>query len=385
MTRAIDRYYQGLLRQLIEERGNVIERFNSYMGANSQAINTKLNYLKSLRSLYESVGDKDLKKVSKADMENWVNILNEKYSPGTANLYKRHVKKFYQWLFDMEEGYPDNVRWIKEKKSNGLPQNFLSPKDVAKLLKYTYNPRDRALIHVLYESAGRIEEVLNLKIKDINFDEYGASIILTGKTGSRRIRLINSVPDLQTWLNTHPTSDEPGAWLWATKNGGLAYPSFYKSLGILKKRAGIKKAITPHGFRHGRLTELAKEGFVESELRVFAGWTADSSMPATYLHISGADLDDKLLSKAGFKEKGAGVKPDESLKPVKCPRCGDSNPGTSKYCRCGTVLNLKEAYKMQDQNKALEDRIKSLEQLVDREKLKQEIMAEVIVELKAKD
>jgi len=66
------------------------------------------------------------------------------------------------------------------------------------------NPRDRALVHVLYESGARSGELLNMKIGDVEFDQYGAVIRVCGKTGPRRLRLIESVPDLQLWLSMHP-------------------------------------------------------------------------------------------------------------------------------------------------------------------------------------
>jgi len=58
------------------------------------------------------------------------------------------------------------------------------------------NARDKALVSGLYESGVRISEWLGVKIKDIIFDDYGAKIKVTGKTGTRQIRLIDSVPYL---------------------------------------------------------------------------------------------------------------------------------------------------------------------------------------------
>jgi len=40
-------------------------------------------------------------------------------------------------------------------------------------------------------------------VGDVEFDRLGAVIIVRGKTGMRRIRLIESVPDLQRWLAVH--------------------------------------------------------------------------------------------------------------------------------------------------------------------------------------
>ncbi len=86
---------------------------------------------------------------------------------------------------------------------------------------------------------------------------------------------------------------------------------------------------------------------MESELRILAGWEKESGMPATYVHLAGADVDKKLLIKNGL------ITDDEklvfkTLKPGKCPRCGVDNPVDAKYCStCGLIIN-KEAAIMMD-------------------------------------
>lgn len=42
------------------------------------------------------------------------------------------------------------------------------------------------------ESCCRIGEILSLKIKNIQFDEYGIVLTVNGKTGMRRVRIIDS-------------------------------------------------------------------------------------------------------------------------------------------------------------------------------------------------
>ena len=119
-------------------------------------------------------------------------------------------------------------------------------------------------------------------------------------------------------------------------------------LNSLANKAGIKKNVYPHAFRHGRLTDLAKRGFNEMELRIFAGWTKESNMPATYLHLSGADIEKKLLAKNGIVEDDSDER-DIELKPVECTRCKTRNPAGAKYCYiCSMILDHKLAVEVQD-------------------------------------
>ncbi|MCM1986031.1 tyrosine-type recombinase/integrase [Methanococcoides seepicolus] len=125
------------------------------------------------------------------------------------------------------------------------------------------NNRDRALIAILYDSGCRICEIGNLKIKHIVFDQYGGTIHVDGKTGRRRVRIISSCPYLASWLEIHPYREDPESYVWinigvCTHNKHMTYNAFAAVIKRLSKKAGIKKRVHPHLFRHSRSTELAQ-------------------------------------------------------------------------------------------------------------------------------
>lgn len=112
------------------------------------------------------------------------------------------------------------------------------------------NPRDKALISILYESGCRIGEILNMRIRNVGFDANGAGLIVNGKTGQRRVRLIHSVPRLVTWLEHHPEKGDPKAFLWVSvgsKNSRqrLMHQSVVSLLKKTAKRAGLNKKCNP--------------------------------------------------------------------------------------------------------------------------------------------
>ena len=127
-----------------------------------------------------------------------------------------------------------------------LPEELLTIDEVKALAEATNNLRDKAIVLTLYESGARVGEFLSLKIKHIQFDKYGALIMLHGKTGMRRVRLVASVPALSAWLNIHPFKDDKEAWLWAglspvNKGDKLSYQGLKNMLADLAKKAGIKR------------------------------------------------------------------------------------------------------------------------------------------------
>lgn len=242
------------------------------------------------------------------------------------------------------------------------------PSDVKKLVPACKTQRDRAIVMTFWDSAARANEVLNLNLGHVEIDKYGAVIVVEGKTGMRRIRLIEAVPDLQAWINQHPHKDDPDAPLFVTfRNSGnkpkrIDIRTVQNTLKTVAEDAGVKKNIHPHAFRHGKLTDLVKRGFKETELRIIAGWEADSKMPATYIHLSGEDVEKKVLASYGIIEDET-KKEKLELKPIECPRCKNLNPYDSKYCSsCSMVLDQKTAIKLDSEMKTADDKLTQLMQ-----------------------
>jgi len=302
------------------------------------------------------------------------------YTAWTKHDYKVTLKKFFQWLrkceWDSRE-YPAEVKWIRTTLKNNrkkLPEDILTKDEIRSLIQATSNPRDKAFISVLYESGCRIGEIMNIKIKNITFDEYGAQVLIPeGKTGPRRIRLISSIPHVESWLSYHPHKKEPESFLWTTyannnKGNIISYQSIRKLLTKTAERAGITKKVNPHNFRHSRATHLASELTSPIQCEMF-GWVQGSDAPATYIHLNGKDLDKALL-------KINGKLPPEEDNNIKCPRCNDVNHEISRFCKnCGLPFEIKDYVNLEDERKKYDDKMsKVMEKLLQNPEVKKEII-----------
>ncbi len=337
---------------VLEQNKKDIVNFDQENIARGLTANARIHYLRILSKLIEYT-NKPLKELQKEDLIAFFNSISIQYSPESMYLYKSSVKKFWKWLYGDDEVTPTAVRWVKRErqdKLNKIPK-ILSPEEIRKMLDVIDNPRDKALVHVLYESACRVGELLNMKIGDIRHEGRMIKIVVSGKTGERPIILINSVPDLTTWLNNHPYKNNPECSLWTTIRNPKSSLSLETSGAdtLLKKyavRAGIKKRIYCHLLRHSRLTSLAKQ-FSESELKIIAGWTGDSKQARTYIHLNGADITRKFKELNGLVDPKEVKSDEEILKPKQCPRCQNESSNVSKFCNfCGLVLDLKTAMEM---------------------------------------
>jgi site-specific recombinase XerD len=247
------------------------------------------------------------------------------------------IKLFFRYLRpDDEAKLFENIK-IKRQKNRLPVERLLSRTDIQNLVAACDTQRDRAMVMLLWDTGCRINEILSRNVGNVEFDRYGAVMVVDGKTGQRRLRLTACVGDLQTWINTHPMKEDPNAPLFITYNRygfgrkRVNEHTIANRLKVLAELAKITKPVHPHAIRHARLTDLAKQGFSEMELRIIAGWEASSGMPAIYVHMSGADVERKILQKAGLCEEEEYK--DTSLEAIRCPRCQTINAHDSMFCK----------------------------------------------------
>jgi len=390
----LDQAINKLKRSRITRRNKkLIMDFVEYSFARGLTTVRVVKYIFHLTKLAELLG-KDFDKATKKDIQRVIAEIEKKnYSAWTKKDFRSMLKRFYKWLND-DKGYPEQVRWIKStisKKDVKLPEDLLTEDDIRKMVEVCNNSRDKALIFALYESGARVGEIASLRIKDVKFDEYGSIIIVKGKTGMRRVRLIASDPYLRAWLNDHPMKNDPEAPLWIkTNNEPITYSTISKLIKKIANKAGIKKRVHAHLFRHSRATFLAQY-LTEAQLSHYLGWVQGSKMASIYVHLSGRDMDRALLGIYGIKLEEK--KEEEKLKPKICPRCKERNAYNAVFCsRCGLALDVKTAIEKselrKEADKLLSELLKKnpklakyLEKLIEKEV--EEKLRELVVKAKS--
>lgn len=237
---------------------------------------------------------------------------------------------------------------------------LINRNDLAKLLNLCKNIRERTLLMLMFESAARRDEIVNIKWEDIEIkDEYIKLYLGESKTTKRNISLVETLPFMQEYLQTCEVKLKPKSRLF----GYTSNDSIYKFIERLEKRAKkikFEKHIYPHLFRHSRLTELARNRKLnEPQLRRFAGWSKNSDMPARYFHIDDSDLRDVLLEEQGIKTKN---QKEEKLKfkAIRCPQCTNINNRFNQFCwKCGAILE-----NSMEQDEDLQNQLQELQKLV---------------------
>lgn len=266
-------------------------------------------------------------------------------SPHTMARRRQVIRQFFKWLRGTDD-YPPEVRGVKASRprADAIPTDkVLTHDEVRKLLQAHPDPREKAMLAVLYESGLRSGEFRSLKVSSVEFDQYGAALTLPKnaeglKTGPRRVRLYQkeSAQYLHAWFENHPHKDEPGFPLFYSLSRrkpmarltGSALWQFARRAGA---KAGLGKTIHPHLFRHTAATERARQGWTEYDMRHFFGWTRNSDMASHYVHLAGKDYEERDLERRGLKAKGDATR--SALSPRVCRVCASENLSTATYCQ----------------------------------------------------
>ena len=332
--------------------------YAEYMKANGLTDRTINKNLYCLATFLKTIGSKDVLKLTKADIEKSMATLERSaYSAKTKQNVKITVRAFYKHMLGQDEYFPPIVRWIKTSitaSKKYMPDDILTEQDIKKMLDVTGDPRDAALIAVLYDSGARVGELLTMKIKDIDLQTSPGHARLNGKTGTRITPLIFSVPYLARYLDSYKNKmPESPLWrkigVWSNSTEPLDRAGVARVLEKAATRAGITKPTNPHALRHGRATWAANR-LSDQQLKSFFGWTGGSRMAETYVHLSARDLDDAWLVANG---QPIPKQHEPVLRAISCPRCKYENPTTASYCtRCGAPLDLSIEMKMEEAQKA---------------------------------
>jgi integrase len=435
ITKSLSReYYKNILIKLANRNTENANTICDYIIAEQTEINiknsTKESRIKVLVWLSNFLEDKlSFKEMTKQDILNYLNNLRKSTIEdesqrwiGSYNVRQIILNKFFRWLYNSDESNqrkrttPDVMNGIKQlqRKEKTLYKNsdLWTLEEHAIFLKYCPSKRDKAFHAMANDTSARPHELLNLKIKDITFKiagngkQYAELHINGGKTGSRTVPLIDSIPYLKDYLqNGHPTSENQSSWLlvsatYRTFGNKLSYDGlrykysrFYKTKyfpNLLKEnnetipavhKAYIKNMLTKpwnlYIFRHGSLTEKSQL-LKEHVLRSHAGWTMSSKMPQIYLHYLGNESVNSLLEIKGILNKNNNEKPN-ILQSTYCPNCNEPNKNESKFCsKCKMILSYDSYTDTIEKQKEKDEQIQSMKEKYD-EELK--ILKETILDM----
>lgn len=263
----------------------LIQEYRDRCFADGLGIARVTKYMQALKGLY----DRSLVSIPGAIPSDIIRILanieREELSGWTKHDYRLALRKYLAFC-----GRPELAALVKLPNcgTHKLPEELLTPDEISILMNFADDPMFQALIITLYESGCRVGELLGIRRKHVQMDAMGVILMVDGKTGMRRVRVIEAAVYLDIWISEGSFKQEEPIF-------PISYAAFRKRLRVLGARAGIGKRIYPHLFRHSRATFLASY-LTEAQLCAYHGWTIGSSMPRIYVHMNSKDLDSTLMN-----------------------------------------------------------------------------------------
>ena len=292
---------------------------------------------------------------------------NGKESP-TSYDNKRFLKVWYRFVklgsrHQEMVGDPEETKRIRGK--NVIPKmtdmDMIPREEIKKVIDCCTTLRDKSLIDFTWDSGKRIGEVLNIRIRDIQVTKNGYLFKADGKSGVSSFLVLECLPTLAAWLESHPYNDDPEAWLFPNekhiwKGNKLAYNAARQMLLRAVKESGVKRRIYFGLMRHSAATRAAKY-MPDALLKDRFAWSPTSKMPARYTHIQkGIDANNAYLKAHGIDPE---VEDKVSNVPILCPTCKTPNSPDTKICQaCAKPMSTEMAILL---NEEKDDKIEKLE------------------------
>jgi len=187
------------------------------------------------------------------DVKNYLSYLMGKdYSAASISLVRAALKFYY------DEILKKNIVNFKTPKSEKKLPIVLSKMEIRKLISNSGNERNMLIIKMLYSSGLRLSECLNIKIRDIEFEEKIAWV-RAGKGKKDRMVIIadNLLRELQKYLKNVPLDQK---YVFSGPNGPFSARHVERIVKDAAERARIQKKVSPHTLRHCFATHLLEAG-----------------------------------------------------------------------------------------------------------------------------
>jgi integrase/recombinase XerD len=213
------------------------------------------------------------------------------------------IRAFFKFLLIEKETDKDPTHLLDWPRMARKLPDVLNEKEIEDMLNAIDRStddgeRNRAILETLYGCGLRVSELVNLKISEIHKeDEY---LIITGKGNKQRLVPINgmALKHIDIYMKnvrTHITiKKDKEDFLFLNRRGSpLSRVMIFYIIKDLAEKAGIKKTISPHTFRHSFATHLLENG---ADLRAVQDMLGHESITTTeiYTHISRTMLKDVI-------------------------------------------------------------------------------------------
>ncbi len=295
-------YQQPYTRELVQESGNrMLVEMPAAASPDAAFLSTWLHgkaektqtaYTRDMGKLYSFTGV-GLRSLTLEDFQHFIDSLAT-LKPATRARAIACVKSALS--FGVKTGYLTfNVGAVVKlpKLENTLAERIMSEQQIARMFALENNPRNHAILILLYRAGLRAEELCNLTWSKLQERSPGGQVAVFGKGKKTRFVLL----DQATWdevRNLHTAFERPESYVFQSrqersrkeKNGRRMDESMiHRIVRQAADRAGVASGkVSPHWMRHAHATHSLEHGAPITLVQDTLGHE-DIKTTAKYTHV----------------------------------------------------------------------------------------------------
>ncbi len=264
-------------------------------------------YLNDVFKLEKYFLEKDLNispsAVTYSDLKLFINWYSENNNNArTQSRVLSGIRAYFRFLL-IEGEIEENPSSLMESPKIGmkLPE-VLSVTEIDEIIQQIdlskpEGHRNKAIIETLYGCGLRVSELVNLRLTDIHYNEEYVNV--TGKGDKQRLvpiskKALKEIDIYKPDRNALPVITDQNVLFLNRRGRKLTRAMIFTIIKDLAAKAGIRKNISPHTFRHSFATHMIEAG---ADLRAVQEMLGHESILTTeiYTHIDRSFLRDTLI------------------------------------------------------------------------------------------
>lgn len=242
--------------------------------------NTVRAYVNCFESFINYYGDLDPIDINENEIRSYLQKLVQE---GKSSSYINQAVNSIKFFYEMVHGMPNRFYSIERpRKETKLPK-VLSKEEVLSIIEHTNNIKHRCIVALLYSSGLRRNELLNLKVIDIDSKRMMVRVQLAKGNKDRFTVLSNGLlKDLKIYYREY----RPKEFLFeGAKGGKYSTTSVLNIVVSAAKKAGIHKKVSPHMLRHSFATHLLENGTDIRHIQLLLGHNSTKTTEI-YTHVA---------------------------------------------------------------------------------------------------
>ena len=255
---------------------------------------TQRYYISDVEQFFK-FANKPMRQIILKDLQDFADHIDQQdLADGSKRRILSSVKSLFAFAHKL--GYlPFDVSrpLILPTPKDTLAERILSYEEVKRIIDAENHPRNKLILKTLFITGIRVSELCSLKWNDLKERSDGGQMVVYGK-GQKTRNLLIPEPLWSELIDYKGTTPDDFYIFRGRNRNTQMHPT--TSLRIVKKaarKAGIKKSISNHFFRHAHASISAEK----APLHVVQQSLGHSSIQTTsrYLHVKPDDCSSKYL------------------------------------------------------------------------------------------